>query len=100
MGGWRRCREWMRERKAAMVSNLLVVLCGNRDAQPIQPTVLPDLDAQPAQLLDAVDQPLLDIVFQDHAFSTAIHIKPVANQSLFYIFHFLNHQRCSLAYFC
>ena len=23
------------ERKAAMVSNLLVVLCGNRDAQPI-----------------------------------------------------------------
>ncbi len=23
------------ERKAAMVSNLLVVLCGNRDAQPV-----------------------------------------------------------------
>jgi hypothetical protein len=23
------------ERKAAMVSNLLVILCGNRDAQPI-----------------------------------------------------------------
>jgi hypothetical protein len=23
------------ERKAAMVSNLMVVLCGNRDAQPI-----------------------------------------------------------------
>ena len=23
------------ERKAAMVSNLLVVLCGNKDAQPI-----------------------------------------------------------------
>ena len=23
------------ERKAAMISNLLVVLCGNRDAQPI-----------------------------------------------------------------
>ena len=26
---------WTIERKAAMVSNLLVVLCGNRDAQPI-----------------------------------------------------------------
>ena len=23
------------ERKAAMVSNLLVILCGNRDAQPV-----------------------------------------------------------------
>ena len=27
--------ESLDERKAAMVSNLLVVLCGNRDAQPI-----------------------------------------------------------------
>ena len=26
---------WSYERKAAMVSNLLVVLCGNRDAQPV-----------------------------------------------------------------
>ena len=37
-----------------------------KDAQPIWPAVLTDLDAQPAQLLDAVDQPLLDIAFQDH----------------------------------
>ena len=27
--------QWLNERKAAMVSNLLVVLCGNKDAQPI-----------------------------------------------------------------
>lgn len=27
--------EFDEERKAAMVSNLLVVLCGNRDAQPV-----------------------------------------------------------------
>ena len=29
------------ERKAAMVSNLLVVLCGNKDAQPIVTTAVP-----------------------------------------------------------
>ena len=29
------CVELDEERKAAMVSNLLVVLCGNKDAQPI-----------------------------------------------------------------
>ena len=29
------CVELDEERKAVMVSNLLVVLCGNRDAQPV-----------------------------------------------------------------
>ena len=29
------CKELDDERKAAMVSNLLVVLCGNKEAQPV-----------------------------------------------------------------